>query len=79
MTNGIKSIGHFFWNFSSCPSINGLFAQSLRYAQKNNPRNITHMPVVIFFACLVLEQKSSFMDGHELTLISHKKFSAIPI
>jgi hypothetical protein len=23
------------------------------------------MPVVIFFACLGLEQKSSFMDGHE--------------
>ena len=22
------------------------------------------MPVVIFFACLDLEQKSSFMDGH---------------
>ncbi len=25
---------------------------------KNNPRNITHMPAVIFFACLDLEQKS---------------------
>jgi len=24
------------------------------------------MPVVIFFACLDLEQKSSFMDGHWL-------------
>jgi len=23
------------------------------------------MPAVIFFACLDLEQKSSFMDGHE--------------
>jgi hypothetical protein len=31
---------------------------------KNNPRNINYMPVVIFFACLDLEQKSSFMDGH---------------
>jgi len=24
------------------------------------------MPMVIFFACLDLEQKSSFMDGHLL-------------
>jgi len=24
------------------------------------------MPAVIFFACLDLEQKSSFMDAHEL-------------
>ena len=32
--------------------------------EKNNPRNIKHMPVVIFFACLDLEQKSLFMDGH---------------
>ena len=31
---------------------------------KNNPRNIKHMPAVIFFACLDLEQKSSFPDGH---------------
>ena len=34
--------------------------------EKNNPRNIKHMPAVIFFACLDLEQKSSFMDGHYL-------------
>ena len=34
--------------------------------EKNNPRNIKHMPVVIFFACLDLEQKSLFMDGHFL-------------
>ena len=34
--------------------------------EKNNPRNIRHMPVVIFFACLDLEQKSRFMDGHYL-------------
>jgi hypothetical protein len=42
---------------------------------KNNPRNITHMhpkgiscgaPAVIFFACLDIEQKSSFLDGHQL-------------
>ena len=32
--------------------------------EKNNPRNIKHMLVVIFFACLDLEQKSLFMDGH---------------
>jgi hypothetical protein len=31
---------------------------------KNNPRNINYMPAVIFFACLDLEQKSLFMDGH---------------
>ena len=31
---------------------------------KNNPRNITYMPAVIFFAHLDLEQKSSYMDGH---------------
>jgi hypothetical protein len=36
---------------------------------KNNPRNITHMPVVIFLICLDLEQKSSFMDGHCLLVI----------
>jgi hypothetical protein len=33
---------------------------------KNNPRNINYMPAVIFFACLDLGQKSSFMDGHYL-------------
>ena len=33
---------------------------------KNNPQNIKHMPVVIFFARLDLEQKSSFMDRHYL-------------
>jgi len=31
---------------------------------KNNPQNINYMPAVIFFACLDLEQKSSFMEGH---------------
>jgi hypothetical protein len=61
-----------------CPSINGLFAQSAGGGQvsalcsKNNPRNINYMTAVIFFACLDLEQKSSFMDGHWLWL---KKFS----
>jgi hypothetical protein len=28
---------------------------------KNNPRKITHMPAVIFFACLDLEQKSHLL------------------
>jgi hypothetical protein len=54
--------------------INGLFAQSLRlpremrnlflwgYAQKNNPRNIKHMPAIIFFACLDLERKFSLIN-----------------
>ena len=32
------------------------------------PRNINYMPVVKFFACLDLEQKLSFLDGHELTI-----------
>jgi len=40
------------------------FAQSLRYAQKIIRGILKHMPPVIFFACLNLEQKSSFMDGH---------------
>ena len=40
-------IPHLFC-LNSCPSINGLFAQSLR-CSKNNPRNIKHMPAVIFF------------------------------
>jgi len=42
------------------------FAQSLRYAQKIIFGILKHMPAVIFFACLNLEQKSSFMDGHYL-------------
>ena len=29
---------------------------------KNNPRNIKYMPVVIFFACLDLERKSSLIN-----------------
>jgi hypothetical protein len=29
---------------------------------KNNPRNIGHMPVVIFIALLDLGKKSSFVD-----------------
>ena len=51
--------------------INGLFAQSSDYAKattgqaalcsKNNPRNIKYMPVVIFFARLDLERKSSLI------------------
>jgi hypothetical protein len=46
---------------------------------KNNPRHIKYMPTVIFFRMplqgvgptgrrLDLEQKSSFMEGHELML-----------
>jgi len=33
---------------------------------KNNPQNIKHMLAVIFFACLDIEQKSSFLDGHQV-------------
>ena len=36
--------------------------------EKNYPRNINHMPAVIFFVCLDLEQKSSFMDGHYIII-----------
>jgi len=41
--------------------------KSLRYALKNNPQNINYMLAVIFFACLDLEQKSKFMDGHYIS------------
>jgi hypothetical protein len=49
------------WSFCPISSLCG----------KNNPWNITHIPAVIFFACLFipvfptgdLEQKSSFMGG----------------
>jgi len=34
------------------------------YAQKKYPRNINHMPAVIFFASLDLEQKPLVMDEH---------------
>jgi len=74
MTNGIKSVGHFFWNFSQCPSINGLFCPISGLYSKNNLWNIKYMPEVIFFVCLFIpgfstgdfEQKFSFMDGHSL-------------
>jgi hypothetical protein len=45
------------------------YEQSLRYAQKIILGILKHMPVVIFFACLDLEQKSSFMDGHYLNFL----------
>jgi len=40
---------------------------------KNNPLNINYIPAVIFFACLDIEQKSSFLGGHYLLL--HYLFS----
>jgi hypothetical protein len=46
------------WNVKPIP---------LGLCSKNNPRNIKHMPVVIFFTGLDLKQKSSFLDGHYLT------------
>jgi hypothetical protein len=49
---------------TQCPSIYGLFAQYLRYAQKI----ILGISIIclwlFFFACLDLDQKSSYMDGH---------------
>jgi len=38
--------------------------KSLCYAQKIILGILPYMPAVIFFACLDLEQKFSFMDGH---------------
>jgi len=35
--------------------------------------DIRHMPVVIFFACLDLEQKSLFMDGQYLIDFKEQK------
>ncbi|RZB31433.1 MAG: hypothetical protein SRB2_04661 [Desulfobacteraceae bacterium Eth-SRB2] len=70
----IKTYTGYLMQVTYCPSINGLFAQPAKGGQvsalcsKNNPRNINYMPAVIFFACLDLEQKSSFMDGHYLIL-----------
>ncbi len=34
------------------------FAQTLRYSQKNNARNITHMAVLIILKNLDFEQKA---------------------
>jgi hypothetical protein len=43
---------------------NGLFAQTRRYAQNFILGiSINYMPVVKFFACLDLEQKSSFFKA----------------
>jgi hypothetical protein len=69
-------VWHMFWSIlekeertqsevNYCPSINGLFAQSMRYAQKIILKISTIFLRLFFFACLDLEQKSSFMDGHE--------------
>jgi len=46
------------------------FCQISALREKNNSRNINQMPVVIFFACLDLEQKSLFMDGHKFTFLA---------
>jgi hypothetical protein len=56
VSDGYSLVSIHKWSF--CP-ISAL-------CSKNNPRNINYMPVVIFFACLDLEQKFSFMDGHSL-------------
>jgi hypothetical protein len=57
---------HLWVNY--CPSINGLLAQCLRFAQKNNPRNIKRMPACpgtstgrLFFSNdLILNKKLHF-------------------
>ena len=63
MTEQVYLVSIHKWSF--CP-ISAL-------CEKNNPRNIRHMPVVIFFACLDLEQKSLFMDGHETHFVTDPK------
>ena len=42
------------------------YTQKIILRRRINPRNIKYMPVVIFFACLDLEQKSSFIYGRYL-------------
>jgi hypothetical protein len=44
------------------------YAQKIILLRWTNPQNINYMPVVIFFACLDLEEKSSCMDGHNYFL-----------
>jgi hypothetical protein len=41
------------------------------YAQKIILGISTYMPVIIFFECLDLEQKSSFLDGREIDFRQH--------
>jgi hypothetical protein len=48
---------------------------SLGLCSKNNPRNIKNMPVVIFFACLDLERKSSLINRliyHEILGLNYR-------
>ena len=47
-----------------CPSRNGYFVQSLRYAQILILEIFLYIPVVKIFPCLDLEQNISFLDGH---------------
>ena len=54
------------FGFAMRLSENALFPKPA-LCSKNYPRNINQMPAVIFFACLDLEQKSLFLDGHSLT------------
>ena len=50
---------------SLCPSINGFFVRSLRYAQKIILGISNICLWLFFFECLDLKRKSSFMDGHK--------------
>ena len=47
----------------SCPSRNGYFVQSLRYAQILILEIFLYITAVKIFACLDLEQNISFLDG----------------
>ncbi len=56
---------------SKCPSINGYFVRSRRYAQILVLEIPQCIPVAKIFACLDLEQTISFMDEHRLTYMAH--------
>ena len=46
------------------------YTQKIILLRRINPRNINYMAVVIFFACLDIEQKFPFMDGHSLVFLT---------
>jgi hypothetical protein len=55
-----------FSSDSSCPSINGYFAQSLRQIRILILKIFKYIPAVKILILLDLEQNNSFLDGHYL-------------
>ena len=47
-----------------CPSINGYFCQSQRYAQILFLEILSYIPAAKIFACLDLGKNFSFQNGH---------------